>query len=78
MKITEKDRKLVAEILTKFMFTNNMVDVTNVWKEIYDQYGLCDDPFTQTPCTLKEYCENQLEYEKQIMIERYGHCDGLE
>jgi hypothetical protein len=78
MRITEKDRKLVAEILTKFMFTNNMVDVTNVWKEIYDQYGLCDDPFTQTPCTPQEYCKNQLEYEKQIMIERYGHCDGLE
>jgi hypothetical protein len=78
MKITERDRKLVAEILTKFMFTNNMVDVTNVWQEIYNQYGLCDDPFTQTPCTPQEYCKNQLEYEKQIMIERYGHCDGLE
>jgi hypothetical protein len=78
MKITERDRKLVAEILTKFMFTNNMVDVTSVWQEIYNQYGLCDDPFTQTPCTPQEYCKNQLEYEKQIVIERYGHCDGLE
>lgn len=78
MSRTEKDRKLVAEILTKFMFTNNMVDVTNVWQEIYNQYGLCDDPFTLTPCTPKEYSKNVLEYEKQIMIDRYGHCDGLE
>lgn len=78
MKITEKDRKLVSEILAQFMFAKNMDDVMGVWQKLYDEYELCDDPFTQTPCTPKEYCENQLEYEKQIMIDRYGHCDGLE
>ena len=26
----------------------------------------------------EEYCKNRLEYDKQTMIEKYGHCDGLE
>lgn len=77
-KITERDQKIVSEILTQFMFTKTMDDVIRVWKGIYEEYGLCDDPFTGTPCTPKEYCENRLEYDKQTMIEKYGHCDGLE
>ena len=77
-KITERDQKVAADILTQFMFTNTMDDVTEVWKRVYEQYGLCDDPFTSTPCTPKEYCENRLEYDKQTMIAKYGHCDGLE
>ena len=77
-KITERDRRLAAEILTQFMFTRNMDDVMRVWKHIYDQYGLRDDPFTHVPCTPEEYYENCLSYDKQTMIERYGHCDGLE
>lgn len=31
-----------------------------------------------TPCAPEEYCKNRLEYDRQTMIERYGHCDGLE
>jgi hypothetical protein len=60
------------------MFTKNMEEVMNVWQKIYEQYGLCEDPFTHTPCSPEEYYENQLEYEKQTMIAKYGHCDGLE
>lgn len=77
-RMNERDRHIVAEILTQFMFTNNMDDVMNVWRKVYEQYGLCDDPFTHTPCTQEEYCKSILEYEKQAMFERYGHCDGLE
>lgn len=77
-KITKRDQRIVANILTAFMFTKDMDEVMAVWRQVYDQYGLCDDPFTRTPCTPEEYCKNQLEYEKQAMIERYGHCDGLE
>lgn len=43
-----------------------------------DGYELCHNPFTGMLCTSKEYCENRLEYDKQIMMELYGHCDGLE
>lgn len=75
---SKRDQKVVAEILTQFMFTKNMDDVMRVWKQVYEEYGLCDDPFTHTPCTPEEYCKNRLEYDKQTMIEKYGHCDGLE
>ena len=42
------------------------------------KYVLCHDPFTGMLCTAKEWAENSLEYDKQIMISRYGHCDGLD
>lgn len=81
-KISEKEirisQRVATEILTQFMFTRTMEDVMKVWQEVYEQYGLCDDPFTGTPCTPEEYDNNRLEYDKQTMIERYGHCDGLE
>lgn len=78
MKITKTMQKVAADILTQFMFTKDMDDVIKTWKDIYKQYELCDDPFTHTPCTPEEYSKNRLEYDKQVMIERYGHCDGLE
>ena len=77
-KVTKRDQKLVSEIITQFMFTKTMDDVMEVWKRVYEEYGLCDDPFTHTPCTPDEYCKNRSEYDKQTMIEKYGHCDGLE
>ena len=77
-KISERDRQVAAEILTQFMFTRTMDDVWRVWNDIYKQYDLCDDPFTKCPCSPKEYTENNLEYQKQLMIEKYGHCDWLE
>ena len=77
-KITERDRRVASEILMQFMFTKDMDDVIRVWKDVFEQFGLCEDPFTRTPCTPTEYEKSSLEYEKQTMIERYGHCDGLE
>lgn len=77
-KITDNIQRVVADVLTKFMFTKNMDEVMKVWDDVYEQYDLCSDPFTDTPCSPKEYCKNKLEYEQQIMIDRYGHCDGLE
>ena len=43
-----------------------------------EKYALCHDPFTGMLCTSEEYMENSLEYEKQAMMSRYGHCDGLD
>lgn len=77
-KVSEKTRRIVADILTQFMFTRDMDDVMKVWDSIFKQYDLERDPFTGTPCTENEYCHSLLEYEKQTMLERYGHCDGLE
>ena len=78
MKITKTAQKVAADILARFMFTKDMDDVVSTWNKIYEQYELCDDPFTHTPCTPEEYAKNCLEYDKQVMIERYGHCDGVE
>ena len=78
MKITNTMQKVAADILTEFLFTSDMDDVIAAYDRVFKRYGLCDDPFTGCPCTPEEYCENQLQYEKQTMIERYGHCDGLE
>lgn len=78
MKTNEKIQRIVADVLTRFMFTRTMDEVMKVWNQIYEQYGLCSDPFTNTPCSPEEYVHSRLEYEKQAMIEKYGHCDGLE
>ena len=78
VKISKKEQQVAAHILTRLMFTKNMDDVWKVWDDVYKQYELCDDPFTHTPCTPEEYCKNRLEYDRQIMIDRYGHCDGLD
>jgi len=76
-KITIRDQRTASEILTRFMCTKDMDDVVNVWNDVYDFYDLCDDPFTGMPCTSEEYGKLQFEYEKQTMIDRYDHCDGL-
>ena len=52
-------------------------EIQQIFDKMYERYELCKDPFTGMVCTTKEFFENQLEYEKQCMIERYGHCDGL-
>ena len=78
MKITKTMQKVAADILTEFMFARNMDEVMEVYQRVFERYGLCDDPFTGCPCTPDEYYENRLEYDRQTMIERYGHCDGLD
>lgn len=78
MKITKTMQRVAVDILMEFMFTKNMDEVIEAYDRVFERYELCEDPFTLTPCTPEEYCKNKLEYEKQIMMERYGHCDGLE
>lgn len=78
MKITKTAQKVAADILTQFMFTRNMDEVNEAYGKVVEKYDLCADPFTGVPCTSEEYAESKLEYERQTMIERYGHCDGLD
>ena len=78
MKITKTMQKAATDILMHFLFTNNMDEVIKAYNTVMKKYGLCEDPFTRCPCTPEEYYEKSLEYERQTMIERYGHCDGLE
>ena len=75
LKITDKMQQVAADILTRLYFVNDFDEVIKVVNEMEEKYGLCDDPFTHTPCTIKEYYENVKEYEKQVMEERFGYYE---
>ena len=84
-KIMPTMQKVAVDILQDFeilvMTHNGPYTFDEIWAIVQkhvDGYGLCEDPFTRMICTSKEYAKNSLEYDKQIMMERYGHCDGLE
>ena len=84
-KVTSTMQKVAVDILQDFeilvMTHNGSYTFDEIWAIVQkhvDGYGLCEDPFTRMICTSKEYAKNSLEYDKQIMMERYGHCDGLE
>ena len=84
-KITHTMQKVAVDILQDFeilaMTHNGPYTFEEVWEIVrkhVDGYALCKDPFTNMICTSKEYAENSLEYDKQIMMDLYGHCDGLD
>lgn len=84
-KITHTMQKVAVDILGDFevltMTHNGPYTFEEIWaiiKKHVDEYGLCEDPFTRMICTSKEAIENQLEYDRQTMYEKYGHWDGLD
>lgn len=82
-KITPTMQKVAVDILEEIEIYMMSVkeypdEIQQIFDKMYEKYELCNDPFTGMVCTTKEYFENYLEYERQAMIERYGHCDGLE
>lgn len=77
-KISLSNQRTAAEILTAFMFVKDMDEFTKVWDKFFDLYELRNDPFTYCPCAPEDYYKSQLNFEKQIMMEKYGHCDGLD
>lgn len=84
-KITHTMQKVAVDILGDFevltMTHNGPYTFEEIWAIVQkhvDSYALCEDPFTGMICTSKEYAENSLEYDKQIMMDIYDHCDGLE
>ena len=84
-KITHPMQQVAVNILSDFevltMTHNGPYTFEEIWTIVQkhvDGYGLCEDPFTRMICTSKEAIENQLEYDRQTMYEKYGHCDGLE
>jgi hypothetical protein len=78
MKITKTMQKVAVDILMEFRCTRDMDEVIEAYHKVFERYGLCSDPFTGCPCTPDEWYDNQLEYERQTMLELYGHCDGLD
>lgn len=78
MKVTKTAQKVAADILTQFAFAHDIDEVIEIYNRVCKQYDLYSDPFTGVPYTPEEYYESKLEYERQTMIERYGHCDGMD
>ena len=77
-KITDKEQRVAVDILNNLCFCEDIKEMFRIFDDIVKEYNLFKDPFTCMYCTPKEYEEYSLEYEKQLMIQKYGHCDGLE
>lgn len=84
-KITHTMQKVAVDILQDFeilLMTHNgpytADEIIAIMNKHEKWYGLCEDPFTRMLCTSDEYTKNSLEYDRQIMYEKYGHWDGLE
>ena len=75
--LTEKEQKVAIDFLEELIFANTAVP-EGFFDKMMKKYGLMTDPFTGLPCTPKEYAKNRIEYDRQWMIQKYGHCDGLE
>ena len=83
LKITNKMQEVAVDILSEleiFMMGHKEVpeEIHQIFDKMYKKYQLCEDPFTLMVCTTKEWAKNSLDYDRQVMIERYGHCDGLD
>lgn len=87
-KITHTMQKVAVDILSDLEVILMMHDevhqpltaqaIIEVINKHEEKYALLHDPFTGMLCTSEEYMENSLEYEKQAIISRYGHWDGLD
>lgn len=76
-KLTEKEQRVAIDFLEELIFSNTKVP-KGFFDKMMQKYELMNDPFTGLPCTPREYADNRLEYDKQTMMQKYGHCDGLE
>ena len=82
-KITSTMQKVACDILEELEFYMMSVkeypdEIKEIFDKVYEKYGLCEDPFTRMVCTPEEYCKNKLKYDRQLMLEKYDHWDGLE
>lgn len=77
-KLSQSAKNAVSALFVKFSSASTIDEFREMWNTAYQEYGLCDDPFTRLPIAPDEYEKNRLEYDRQLMYEKYGHYDGLE
>ena len=85
-KITHTKQQVAADILNAFEClmmghkgdTYTAEEIFTVMKREAEYYELENDPFTRMYCTTKDAIENGNEYNKQLAINKYGHCDWIE
>lgn len=75
--LTEKEQRVAIDFLENLIFSGINVP-EGFFDEMMKRYELLGNPFTGLPCTFKEYCKNSVEYDRQCMFEKYGHCDGID
>ena len=81
--ITHTMQKVAVDILEEleiYMMSVKVCpsEIFEIFDKMFKKYELCKDPFTGMVCTTNEWAKNSLEYDRQIMMEKYGHCDGLD
>lgn len=77
-KLTDAMQEVAADICNQIImetWDSDPLDVKNFVESIMEQYNLREDPFTKLPCSCKEYAKNREEYDRQLMIERYGYYE---
>ena len=82
-KITHTMQKVAVDILEDieiYMMQHKEIpeEIERIYDRVFNEYGLCRDPFTHMVCTSEDYAKSSLEYDRQTMYEKYGHWDGLE
>lgn len=68
-------QEVAADVLMEFIFARTMEDVDKAYKNVFKRYGLCYDPFTNTPCSPAEYDECKEEWNRQMMENKYGYSE---
>lgn len=77
-KLTDAMQEVAADICNQIImetWDSDTLDVRKFVESIMEQYNLREDPFTKLPCSCKEYAKNREEYDRQLMIERYGYYE---
>lgn len=77
-KLTDAMQEVAADICNQIImetWDGDPLDVKKFVDNIMEQYNLREDPFTKLPRSCKEYAKNREEYDRQLMIERYGYYE---
>lgn len=71
----------IAEDLAILLMTKDkyipIEKISELYKSVMERFKLDKDPYTTMPCTTKEYVKNSIQIQRDIMMEKYGHHDGI-
>ena len=73
--ITNTMKEVAVDILMDIIMANPTGLPEDFFTKIENRYNLQNDTFTKLPCTSKEYGKLNDEYNKQLMVERYGYVE---
>lgn len=76
--VTRGMQRAVSDVLNRILSCTDIDDIAVVVQQACEDYMLEHDPFTGLLCSRYDYVQSCLKYDKQTMIDKFGHCDGLE